>query len=59
MQLATSMCFFVCFCAMIITDHRAQEWDPTKFIWSGRLVIMEKGDTATIRLDDPNSGMCQ
>jgi len=36
--------------------YKAQDWDPTKFIWSGRLVIMEKGDVSTIRLEDPNSG---
>jgi len=36
--------------------YKAQDWDPTKFIWSGRLVIVEKGEVCTIRLEDPNNG---
>jgi len=36
--------------------YKAQDWDATKFIWSGRLVIIEKGEKCTIRLEDPNSG---
>jgi len=36
--------------------YKAQDWDPTKFIWSGRLVIVEKGDHCTIRLEDPQNG---
>jgi len=36
--------------------YKAQDWDPTKFIWSGRLVIVEKGESCTIKLEDPNSG---
>jgi hypothetical protein len=35
--------------------YKAQDWDPTKFIWSGRLVIVEKGDKCTIKFEDPNS----
>lgn len=35
---------------------RAQDWDPTKFIWSGRLKIVEKGDNCTVRFEDPNTG---
>jgi len=36
--------------------YKAQDWDPTKFIWSGRLVVVEKGDTCTIKFEDPNTG---
>jgi len=36
--------------------YKAQDWDPTKFIWSGRLVIVEKGDKCTVRLEEPNTG---
>jgi len=36
--------------------YKAQDWDPTKFIWSGRLVIVEKGETCTIKFEDPNTG---
>jgi len=36
--------------------YKAQDWDPTKFIWSGRLVIVEKGQHCTIKFEDPNSG---
>jgi hypothetical protein len=35
--------------------YKAQDWDPTKFIWSGRLVIVEKGDKCTIKFEDPNT----
>eukprot|EP00026_Physarum_polycephalum_P001563 Phypoly_transcript_01565.p1 GENE.Phypoly_transcript_01565~~Phypoly_transcript_01565.p1 ORF type:complete len:546 (-),score=84.07 Phypoly_transcript_01565:1662-3230(-) len=35
--------------------YKAQDWDPTKFIWSGRLVIVEKGDKCTIKFEDPNN----
>ncbi len=41
----------------LIEIHRAQDWDPTKFIWSGRLVIVEKGDVCTIKFEDPNTGI--
>eukprot|EP01113_Clastostelium_recurvatum_P018567 TRINITY_DN2188_c0_g1_i3.p1 TRINITY_DN2188_c0_g1~~TRINITY_DN2188_c0_g1_i3.p1 ORF type:complete len:286 (-),score=81.49 TRINITY_DN2188_c0_g1_i3:123-980(-) len=35
--------------------YKAQDWDASKFIWSGRLVITAKGDRCTIKLEDINT----
>eukprot|EP01112_Ceratiomyxa_fruticulosa_P012003 TRINITY_DN3306_c0_g1_i1.p1 TRINITY_DN3306_c0_g1~~TRINITY_DN3306_c0_g1_i1.p1 ORF type:complete len:251 (-),score=60.08 TRINITY_DN3306_c0_g1_i1:335-1087(-) len=35
--------------------YKAQDWDPSKFIWSGRLVITAKGDACTIKLESPET----
>jgi hypothetical protein len=32
--------------------YRAQDWDLTTWIWSGRLVITAKGELCTVRLED-------
>ncbi|KAF2071039.1 hypothetical protein CYY_007637 [Polysphondylium violaceum] len=36
--------------------YKAQDWDPSTYIWSGRLVIVARGDFITIRFEDTNSG---
>ncbi|GAM19083.1 hypothetical protein SAMD00019534_022580 [Acytostelium subglobosum LB1] len=36
--------------------YKAQDWDPSTYIWSGRLVIIAKGDHCTIKFEDPTSG---
>jgi len=36
--------------------YKAQDWDPSTYIWSGRLVIVARGDLVTIRFEDPNNG---
>ncbi|EGC34656.1 hypothetical protein DICPUDRAFT_48138 [Dictyostelium purpureum] len=36
--------------------YKAQDWDPSTYIWSGRLVIVARGDLCVIRFEDPNSG---
>ncbi|EGG25090.1 hypothetical protein DFA_03336 [Cavenderia fasciculata] len=34
--------------------YKAQDWDPESYIWSGRLVIIGKGDKCTIKFEEPN-----
>ncbi|KAF8605446.1 adaptin ear-binding coat-associated protein 1 NECAP-1 [Ceratobasidium sp. AG-I] len=37
--------------------YRATEWgDLSAFLWKGRMRIIEKGITCSIRLEDPNTG---
>ncbi|KYR00304.1 hypothetical protein DLAC_03473 [Tieghemostelium lacteum] len=36
--------------------YKAQDWDPSTYIWSGRLVIIARGDQCTIRFEDVNTG---
>ncbi|KAJ3215823.1 Adaptin ear-binding coat-associated protein 2 [Clydaea vesicula] len=36
--------------------HRANDWDVTKHLWSGRLRILEKGKKLNINLEDANTG---
>eukprot|EP01133_Synstelium_polycarpum_P003791 gene3791-4372_t len=35
---------------------RAQDWDPSTYIWSGRLVIVARGELCTIKFEDPANG---
>ncbi len=37
--------------------HRANDWgDLGKPLWKGRLRFVEKGETATLKFEDPNTG---
>lgn len=40
--------------------HRANDWgDLGKPLWKGRLRFVEKGETATMKFEDPNTGKLQ
>jgi len=36
--------------------YRAAEWDLSSPMWTGRMVVLAKGEKCTIRLEDPNTG---
>ncbi|KAN0009333.1 hypothetical protein ACTFIU_006613 [Dictyostelium citrinum] len=38
------------------SGYKAQDWDPSSFIWTGRLVIVARGEHCVIRFEDPNNG---
>lgn len=46
------------FCLFSNAGYRATEWgDLSAFLWKGRMRIIEKGTTCSIRLEDPNTGL--
>jgi len=36
--------------------YRAADWDLSSPLWTGRMVVIAKGEKCTIKLEDPNSG---
>ncbi|GMK57479.1 hypothetical protein CspeluHIS016_0403130 [Cutaneotrichosporon spelunceum] len=36
--------------------YKAAEWDVEKFLWKGRLRVIEVGTRCDLRLEDPNTG---
>lgn len=38
------------------SGHRANDWDVEKWLWSGRLRMVSKGNTLIVMLEDANTG---
>ena len=38
------------------SGHRANDWDVNKWLWSGKLVVVAKGELLTVRLEDAQNG---
>lgn len=47
------VCMFI---EPLLIFYRAADWNLNQWLWSGRLRLMAKGKTVTIRLEDKNSG---